>query len=59
MTVPNGPCRDCKSRAVGCHSTCEKYKRFKKEMEEYNDTIKHNHSYNFRYEKDDNKEDRD
>ena len=20
-----GPCRDCKDRVIGCHSTCDKY----------------------------------
>lgn len=59
MTIPNEPCKDCKSRTVGCHSTCEKYEQFKKEMEEYNNTIKHNHSYDFRYGKGDNMEGKD
>ena len=22
------PCKDCKDRKVGCHSTCEKYKAY-------------------------------
>lgn len=40
-------CGDCKNRCVGCHATCEKYKKFKawneetkakmkKEQEQYN-----------------------
>lgn len=27
------PCKDCKDRVLGCHSTCEKYNAFKKEKE--------------------------
>lgn len=23
-----GPCKDCPDRVVGCHSKCEKYKKF-------------------------------
>lgn len=23
------PCKDCKDRKVGCHSTCEKYNQWK------------------------------
>lgn len=26
-------CYHCKDRVVGCHSTCEKYKKFKEELE--------------------------
>lgn len=26
-------CYECKKRYVGCHSTCEEYKRFKEENE--------------------------
>lgn len=25
------PCKDCKERCVGCHSTCSKYINFKNE----------------------------
>lgn len=28
------PCKDCKERAIGCHSTCEKYKKYRTEWEE-------------------------
>lgn len=27
----NAPCKDCKDRKLGCHSTCEKYKKFDEE----------------------------
>lgn len=30
------PCKDCKDRIVGCHSTCEKYISF----QNYNNKIK-------------------
>lgn len=26
-------CRHCTDRVVGCHSTCEKYKKYKEEMD--------------------------
>ena len=28
------PCKDCDIRFVGCHSKCEKYIQYKKEMAE-------------------------
>lgn len=31
-------CKDCKDRVVNCHSTCEKYKKWKQEF--VNDKIK-------------------
>lgn len=30
------PCRDCKDRVVGCHSVCDRYMEWKKEVEAYN-----------------------
>lgn len=27
MATKNFPCKDCKDRAVGCHSICEKYQK--------------------------------
>ena len=27
-------CLNCEKRSVGCHSSCEDYKKFKKELEE-------------------------
>ena len=27
------PCKDCKERHVGCHSKCEKYLEYKKELQ--------------------------
>lgn len=26
------PCKDCKERALGCHSKCEKYAKFKESL---------------------------
>ena len=34
------PCKDCKERKVGCHSTCEAYKEFQRQ----NDDTKANRS---------------
>jgi hypothetical protein len=32
---PYPPCgKTCRNRKVGCHSTCEKYKQYKNEIEE-------------------------
>ena len=31
----NVPCKDCPDRVLGCHSVCEKYKRFHEEREKY------------------------
>ena len=28
--MENSPCKDCKERQVGCHSTCEKYLEWNK-----------------------------
>ena len=27
------PCKDCKDRHIGCHSKCEKYLEYKKEVQ--------------------------
>jgi hypothetical protein len=29
------PCKDCKERFVTCHISCEKYKEWKKPLEEF------------------------
>ena len=34
MKKVNAPCKDCESRFLGCHSTCERYNDFKKYREE-------------------------
>lgn len=33
-------CLDCKNRVIGCHSTCYKYKEYKKELEIIKTNIK-------------------
>ena len=33
MPKANAPCRDCSDRTVGCHATCEKYAKYKKDMD--------------------------
>lgn len=33
MKKPEGPCKDCPDRFLGCHSRCGKYQRFKAELE--------------------------
>lgn len=34
-----GPCLNCKDRSVGCHSTCDKYINFRKELDNHNEKI--------------------
>lgn len=34
------PCKDCPDHAMGCHSKCDKYAEFKKQVEEYNETVR-------------------
>lgn len=29
---PNGPCKDCPERFLGCHDRCGKYQTFKKNL---------------------------
>lgn len=31
--IPSVPCKNCSDRKVGCHSNCEKYLKYKAEME--------------------------
>ena len=37
---PKAVCKDCKKRNPGCHSTCQDYISFKKDLEIYHNTIK-------------------
>lgn len=32
-------CKDCNKRAVGCHSTCEDYKKERAELDKRNEKI--------------------
>lgn len=34
MSTPqiDSPCKDCKSRLLGCHSNCEKYRNYKEQL---------------------------
>lgn len=32
-------CKDCTKRQLHCHSTCEDYKQFRKELDEKQETI--------------------
>ena len=36
---PKNNCMDCPDRKVGCHSTCESYKRFREELTVQNESI--------------------
>ena len=34
------PCKDCEERHVGCHSKCEKYAEFRKEVNEKREALR-------------------
>ena len=34
------PCKNCQKRKEHCHSTCEVYLKFKKDLEEYKAKVK-------------------
>lgn len=40
MKEPLSKCLDCKDRHVGCHSKCEKYKAFRKALDEYREQVR-------------------
>lgn len=31
------PCKDCRSRKLGCHGTCEKYKQYRELIDKASD----------------------
>lgn len=33
------PCKDCEDRTVGCHGSCERYKRYTEEQERIRDLM--------------------
>lgn len=39
---PLSPCKDCKERAVGCHSECEQFARYREALGSYKKTMKNN-----------------
>jgi len=39
---PKTVCKDCKKRNPGCHSTCQDYISFKKDLEAFNESIREN-----------------
>ena len=41
----NTCCLDCKERHAHCHSECEKYKKFKQELEILNEKIRKQKNY--------------
>lgn len=43
----NNGCKDCTDRQIGCHSTCERYKAFREQLDKINeqkkaDKMRHN-----------------
>lgn len=42
MTIPCG--QDCPDRAVGCHSSCERYREYRAHLDARNSVIQHENS---------------
>jgi len=40
MKRPIAPCKDCEFKTEGCHSTCEIYQTFRKDLDEYKELIR-------------------
>lgn len=36
MGKPNSPCKICNDRYIGCHSKCDKYNKYKNNLEKIN-----------------------
>ena len=36
---PQSPCQGCEERAVGCHTTCERYAEYREAFEKWRDTV--------------------
>lgn len=37
--VAKAPCKNCEDRQLGCHSQCERYKKFKEESQAEKENI--------------------
>lgn len=35
MIKPNSPCKSCEKRTIGCHSSCEDYKKYSELNDQY------------------------
>ena len=44
-------CRHCTKRKVGCHSDCDAYKKFKKDLEKYKNREKKLKPVNVKYDR--------
>lgn len=45
MPRQTAPCKDCKDRNVGCHSTCQKYIEFQRINEQEREAIRRTAGY--------------
>ena len=43
MKNENAPCKGCTERQSGCHSCCEKYRKFKQDIEDLRKKEKQEH----------------
>ena len=39
------PCKDCEDRKVGCHCVCDKYLKYKADVDDYYKSIKSDKEY--------------
>ena len=39
-------CKDCQNRTIDCHSWCEDYKQYRKEVNKYNEVYRNDHLVN-------------
>ena len=37
---PVPPCKECETREVGCHITCERYRHYMKKRQDYNKAVR-------------------
>ena len=49
MPKLNAPCYKCENHAIECHSTCEKYKAYKDELNNINSRRSEEHDRNETY----------
>lgn len=38
--IPKSSCVNCQERYVGCHSVCDKYKEYRKKLDEFNEAVR-------------------
>jgi hypothetical protein len=41
------PCYKCSDRSVGCHSVCERYKQYRKEVDKIREQYRHDRNLDY------------